>query len=261
MEKRILFALSVLVSLSLQAQNEFGVHSNTCVTYKEGNQLVGKTISDNGRSINLLTEWGDTIWIWYRHLIDVERVDDRSQLFRHGRFHFRKGSYTNLSIAFTTGLDSGPASHLHFSWGRRIREKITLGFGTGIDTYRFGIAYQRYSYLTTFAYGRVYLYNYFLKRTKPFISVKLGYGFAENTFVKWRIQEGRYRGGPMLNPSVGLHFASKGKIKVLIAFTSQIQFTTANYITREWWIPQQVLSISERNLFVRSGINLIIERW
>ena len=209
-KSRLIFFISACLSICLWPQI---THCHTDSSSKEGLRLIIKTISDNGRTLNILRSLGDTIPIWDRHLLGIESIDANKDFRQRQRYHFQEGDFLNVSLALTVAPYIGPASHVQISAGRRIRKKLSIGVGAGLDSYRSGIVYERYSYLSMFAQTRAYLYKKNLKRTKPFISAKLGYGFAENAFIRWHTQEGSHRGGLMFNPSVGLHFSPKGRPK------------------------------------------------
>ena len=243
---------------TLQAQVSKDFEVNTSLSLKDGSQLLGQLIEEDKRSVTLMLSTGDTLDIGFGYIKKYRTANERMRLFKKGKFQYKSGDYFNFSIAGTSSPWHGGASHTHVALARRFTEQSSLGFGLGLDTYSAGIAWESYSFLAAYLYGRRYLNRNRDKRTKPYVATRLGYGFAENVVDTWINQIGTYRGGLMVNPSIGLHFSSKSKLKILLGWTWQIQYSSAEYETAEWWWGGQS-QVSEQIWFMRSGINLIFE--
>ncbi len=251
-----LFVGTGLTLLKAQVSKDFDL--NTSLSLKDGSQLLGQLIEEDNHSITMMLSTGDTLDIGFGYIKRYRTANERMRLFKKGKFQYKSGDYLNLSLGITSSPWTGGASHSHLAVARRFTEQSSLGFGLGLDTYQAGIAWDSYSYLAVYLYGRRYLNKNRTKRTKPYAAARLGYGFAENVVDVWLSQVGTYKGGLMVNPSIGLHFSSRSKLKMLLGWTWQIQYTSADYRTADWWRggPRQV---SEQIWFIRSGISLIFE--
>ena len=231
---------------------------DACVVLGDGSSILGQLIHRDRHSVTLLLSIGDTLEIEYGYIKRFRGGSDRMEIHQKGNFHYKSGDYFDLSLGFAV---SGflASSHTHFRAARRLTHQKSLGFGLGLDTYEGDFTNDSYSYLSIYTYGRYYLKTSRKKRTRPFLAGALGYGFAENLVDQWTIQQGVYQGGVMAKPSIGLHFASKSKLKTMVSLTWHIQNTRAQYNTPEWWWGPTVSSVTEKIWFMRTGLSFTFE--
>ncbi len=253
--RNILFFL--LASASLLAQTARDYKITVALELFDGSQLLGQLIHDDNRSVQIRIASGDTLDIGHGYIRKIRTASDRMNMFRKGKFHFIDGDYAGIALGFSGSGEAG--THLQARYARRLTPRSSLGIGLGLDIYQGGLTFDTYSFISLYAYGRHYL-NRQVRRTKPYVSMGLGYGLVENTFNQWRIQEGNYNGGPMANPTIGLHFASKSKLKFLLGLTWMVQYNRANYSTPDWFFGlQNVSRVRESNWFIRGGLKLSVE--
>ncbi len=252
-----ILALLFPFQTALVAQIGADFELDASIELGDGSHILGQLIRKDRHSITLRLSTGDTLEIDYGYIKRFRGGDDRMLMHRKGNFHYKSGAYFNLSWGFASSR-ALPSSHTHIRVARRISYQKSLGFGVGLDTYQGDFTFDSYSYLSLYAYGRYYL-NKNKKRTRPFLSGGLGYGFAENVIDQWNLQEGVYRGGIMCKPSFGFHFGSKSKLKTLLSWSYHIQNTNAQYSTPEWWWGPTVSSVREKIWFMRTGISLTFE--
>lgn len=195
--------------------------------------------------------------IEYGYIKTVMGIDDGLEMHPQGDYHFNEGNYLDISASIATGGDE-PSSHFNIVGAKRMSNTTSFGLGIGLDTYQRESSRNNFSYISTFAFGRYYL-NKVKSRNRPFLSLGIGYGSSENIFHKRPSQEGTYGGGFVAKPTLGIHFASQKKRKILLGWAWHFQNSEAFFTNPEWWWGPTVTSVNEKIWFIRTGVSLSLE--
>jgi len=248
-------ALVLHVNSSAQLGGDFDY--DVRVILGDGSSIMGQLISHDLHSVQMKLSTGDTMEIEFGYIKTLMGLDDGLEMHPLGDYHFNQGIYLDFSASIATG-GAEASSHFNILGAKRLSNSTSFGFGIGLDTYQRDFSSSNFSYISTFAYGRYYL-NRVKSRNRPFLSLGIGYGAAENIFHKRPIQEGTYVGGFAAKPTLGIHFASKKKRKILLGWAWHFQNSEAFFTNPEWWWGPTVTSVSEKLWFIRTGISLSLE--
>ena len=256
---RYLFPLCAACLLHLHANAQIGGDFDYDVRaiLGDGSSIMGQLLSNDLHSIKMLLSTGDTMEIEYGYIKTVLGLNDGLEMHHQGDYHFNQGNYLDFSASIATG-GAEPSSHFNIIGAKRMSKTTSFGFGIGLDTYQRAQSPSNFSYISTFAYGRYYL-NRIKSRNRPFLSLGLGYGNAENIFHKRPPREGTYGGGFVAKPTFGIHFASQRKRKILLGWAWHFQNSEAFFTNPEWWWGPTVTSVSEKIWFIRTGVSLTLE--
>lgn len=175
------------------------------VYHNSGSIFVGsyQGASDNQLRLRLAT--GDTISILIEN---IERMRSDLRWSSKQRFHFTEGVYMFSSFGAGARSNAEVASQALFTLAMRIDEKTSAGLGLGIAYFDAQLASSWAFNVTSpmYVYGRRYLYG---ERRKVYAETMLGYGRGHDGGAG-NIE---HSGGLFFQPGVGVHFASKGRLK------------------------------------------------
>lgn len=220
------FKILILLTLfSLNAFLSFGQRKKTgkemtkaIVQYNDGSVFIGKIVYEGTLSMKMVLSTQDTITLNKVYIKRIRRTDKNISLYDSAKFHYTKGLF--YSLQFGGGVvDEGDSSvgQLEAIIGYRFNKKIAagLGFGTSYNsTFSFG-TWLEAAAIPVFAYGRYYPFD---QKVKPFVAGKLGWAFPDqNAF------NGDHNGGVLIQPEIGINFASRRRMRFLLSLGQQIQ--------------------------------------
>ena len=163
----------------------------------------------------------DTIQLNKLFIKRIRRTDKNISLFFGAKYHYTKGFFASLQFG---GGES--VSQAALILGYRFNKKLAAGIGFG-NSYNyssnFNIGFGTETNSTpVFAYGRYY---HFDTKVKPFIAAKVGWGFPnQNAFG------GDHEGGFLVQPEIGVNFASRRHFRFLLSIGQQFQNTRGDFL-------------------------------
>ncbi len=176
------------------------------IRLKDGSQLRGKILSESKDSLLIRLSVGDTIAISSNSLFAPKRTSKKKYVDFDGHLILKKGMYTHMYSSLLLG---STVSNSGFRRARRgftpfgltvgytFNERWSFGGGISID-------FLQDAYFPLYIESRM---NFAVKKVTPYAAVKLGYagGNLSNNFRTNNI------GGPLINPLLGLQFASESR--------------------------------------------------
>lgn len=218
--RAVLFTLALAFAGATIAQSEPNYPEKVSITYSDGSFFVGDVISRDDTHIHLRLSTLDTIKLSKQSIKKITSMDGW-KFHSKGRYHFSKGIYGYVSLGVSVGGVNEVSSMLDFLIGYRHSERLSygIGFGTAYSDASVAGLFLSHYFVPVFGYGRYYLND---AKIKPYVETRLGYGFANER--SW--QEDTHSGGMYISPGIGLHIASKGKVKWHIGIGQYIQSTS-----------------------------------
>lgn len=227
---RSIRALIVMVCLVfslttfLQAQSKKS--PDDIIHLRDGSIYKGQIIEENDEYIYMVIIEGQTISIPQR---EVKRMmNGKNYLFHNNRrFHYTKGFFWNVKLGFSVIEDEG-AEHFSFLMGYRFNKRFSVGIGLGseLGTSKVGGFDVETIFASYFAEGRYYLTN---NRQRLFTYGRLGYGSGPSETN----ESGRHGGGFQTQGGIGIHFASRKRIRFIMSFGYHTQYTNGEQFFRD----------------------------
>lgn len=237
-KKLLLLFCAVLCHLTVNAQ-QF-VPKNT-VYLKDGSFLKGTVLSENKEQLELQLADGSSLQLSKANIEKVQELDLNRLYFSAGQFIKSSGLYKVLTLGILVAEDprfeeiKTGAHLLHFAMGHQFNPYFAIGGGLGIDNYDFGLI-PFYLDLR----GQV-----LKKAISPYYALNAGYAIA----FSGDDESAEYRGGWMVNPSVGLRFATKEKVSFLFEVGYKMQKAQVSS-ERFGWIDKWTY----RRISIKAGI-------
>lgn len=206
MERSLLFVLLITFSLGVFGQTEpLANKPNTRIQLKDGSIFRGEKIDETGYHIEMIIATGDTVIFDKNNVVGITDLDfTNTILFKTNRYHKKEGIFVHVSYGLRS-YNAEVTNKGDMTFGKRLSEKMQLGFGLGI-TQSDALITQNTWVFTTFVnpyiYGRRYINQ---NNFRPFVDAKMGYGFST--------RERNHSGGVYLEPGIGIQAASRGKFK------------------------------------------------
>lgn len=211
-----LIIISIICSFDLWAQLEMPI--GTIVKYIDGSIFQGKVIKEDLSFITMKVTTGDTLQI--RKIFVKKRWETSEEvvLRDRGKFHYKHGYFASFSLG--QSLTRDPTTQLNLLFGQRLNERYSVGVGTGLhfNSNVFNSVWRNNDFIPVYLYGRRYVNH---TNSGAFVSANIGYGFPNRNSFDFE----DYGGGFYAEPGVGLHFASRSKIRYIISFSQYIQHT------------------------------------
>jgi len=192
--------------------------TSAIVQYNDGSVFIGQIIYEGALDLKMILTTKDTINLHKVHIKRIRRTDKNIALFNGAKFHYTKGLFYSLQLG---GGGSDNANNVtnqtEVIIGYRFNKKVATGIGFGASynsTISFGDWLEANS-LPVFAYGRYYPFD---KKVRPFIAGRLGWAFPNQDAFG-----GDHRGGVLIQPEIGVNFASRRRMRFLLSIGQQIQ--------------------------------------
>lgn len=209
------------------AQKNKAIAERAIVNTYDGSTFIGKIIAEDDMNMTVIVVTQDTININKGFIKRIRRSDKNISIVSGGKFHFTKGPFYSLQWG-AGGSENGDATNqFDFIVGYRFNQKIAAGLGVGshINSTFFRGIWAENTFVPVYAYGRYYPFD---KKVRPFVSGKLGWGFAdENAFGD------DHTGGVMFQPSIGLNFASRKNSRFILSLSQIIQNTKGDSFNQD----------------------------
>ena len=222
---------NILILVTLFGLAQIGISQrhieNADILYMEDGSIYLGNLIDKSLSNNFLLSTGDTI------TIDPFEIHRRKTLadvimYNRGSYHYKTG-YFGYIYGGGGGSLSGGASHFSGVFGKRITDKYSLGGGVSIDYYNETVAgfWVEHAFTTIFGYGRYYLTQ---TKARIYLDTRLGYGLKRDDFFTED-----HTNGINFQPGVGIHLASKGKLKFHLSLARSMQYVSADAIEPDFF--------------------------
>ena len=224
------FAVLLICSSAflLSAQEEI---NNYLLYLKDGSFIKGTAIKETTNILHWQLTSGDVVLIPTNSVKRIEKSNKGTLIFKNGKTVKSSGSYHVLSTgvllgkAVTEWEDTRKDIHLfHFIKGFKFNQHIAVGGGIGIDIYN-------YDFIPVFIDFRGDLLN---KPVTPYYALNVGYGFGMNLRNSRIKRNNTYKGGPMINPSIGIRFANRSKVNYILEAGYKFQYGKIEYDNRDY---------------------------
>lgn len=202
---------------------------------KDGSFLKGQILSANQFGY-LFQLFGVSEPLSLSSLI-VKKVienDDSGIYFEDGKRIPTGGMYWSykFSGAFGRSEFDGHFKGMHFqlSTGKRLSPRLSVGGGTGFD-FQAGPDWDNYTFAPVFAEAIA------LVRKKPFtpyFRLVAGYNIPLQIGQEWQGDSSKYRGGALVQPSLGFRFPTRKKAAFTMELGYKWQNTKATFVSRNW---------------------------
>lgn len=187
------------------------------ILYSDGSSFIGYTIEEDEDQILFdLYEMPDTLRLDKDLILNIFTSDDFIT-FPNGKTHPRKGIYSSAGIHYGgSALDNTIQIELI---GYKVLPTGVFGLGVAYNGSQIKEAPWNFSYdfVEIFLYSRYYITD---KRRRVFIDTKLGCAMA--LMIS---DNAPYSSGPMLQPGVGIEFASASRGRFAIHLKRNLQVT------------------------------------
>ena len=186
---------------------------------KDGSVFTGEVVESLGRAYRLVLVTKDTITLELGMVKKKLTLNDDVAMRSRGKFHYKNGYFASLNMGFSLNPNS-ESSQLNLIVGKRLNEKISLGVLMGYHnntSFTPGFWFDHYFYSLA-AYGRYYIGK---SNVGFYADMGLGYSFPTNQNVFFF--DDRHTGGPIIQPGLGFHFASRKKIRWFVGMAQNIQ--------------------------------------
>jgi len=216
--------LGLGVILGTSAQNfgfgEANLESVIVQTY-DGSIYKGYVLGRTDFEITILLPTMDTISV-HEVLIKRKKSSNDYDIFKKGRAYPKKGFYGTLFFSSNYNSEGRGSNGLNAQLVYQPSQKFGYGVSGGFQSNGLNVSgvdwdWSNYTFWQFDAYGK---YNLSRNSTRIYADMKLGYGFAGDT---WREEE--VSGGMHIEPGIGFQFASKGHIRFNVGLSQQFQYS------------------------------------
>ncbi len=216
----ILFSLFCLSTCLCFGQKRTAKKETTraIIQYSDGSVFIGQIIYEGALDMKMVLTTQDTVTLNKVYIKRIRRTDKNISLYNSAKFHYTKGVFYSLQFGGSLVNDgSNSTGQIEAIIGYRFSKKLAAGIGIGSSinsTFSFGTWIDANA-IPVFAYGRYYPID---KKVRPFVAGKLGWAFPDqNAFG------GDHQGGVLIQPEIGINFASRRRMRFLITLGQQIQ--------------------------------------
>jgi len=193
----------------------------TIIFYQDGSLFIGEIVEESSQEIQLVISTLDTISVNKNFIRRIKRAPEDIIVHSNGKYHFTKGVFAGLEHGY--GLSGNYTVQLDMILGMHLNEKYAVGMGMGYHLYdsffitpNNNAAWISNPTFPLYAYGR---YTPWKKRWRPYADIKLGYGSAVQ---RWWDNNNR-QGGLLVQPGIGIKFASRNNFRFKISLSQAIQ--------------------------------------
>jgi len=189
------------------------------IYYDDGSIYIGEIIQNKNSKILIVNIYGDTLELSANHVKRIRYGGD-IKLSKNRKFHFNKGKYVDFVIG-NDGNSQSNGGFLNFGVRHRYTSRLDLGLGLGFlgdnRTFRLSGATTQWvwmnnGFLPLYATGQYYLSDW---NARPYVRQDIGHSIGLNSV--WNNID-RLRGGLYSRSSIGIHFASRKKLKYFFEF-------------------------------------------
>lgn len=183
-----------------------------------GSYMIGNTVLEKKDHILfVLHDKKDTVMLEKKLIAKWVNPKDHF-MFGSGRYHKKKGWFS--SIVYTFGGSNFDASgQLGLMYGKLLKPRLGVGLGLGVSySTANNIASSRITFGELSLYGKYFLSD---DRRRLFVMAKVGAALALNSSNTLS-----YTSGPLLQPGIGIEFASSKRFRWSILISQLLQSTT-----------------------------------
>ena len=235
--------ISLSVSHAQKKQMSDFEPNRVIVQYEDGSVFVGQLIHEGILDMQLRILTDDTITINKVNIKRIKRGDEDIALFDDAKFHYTKGVFYSLQLGGNSEGFDNETRQLDLTVGYRFNKKWAAGVGVGTNENK-SFDFNTFIDATStplFAYGRFYPFD---TKVRPFIAGRIGWSFGnEDSFGE------DHQGGALIQPEIGINFASRRKLRFMLIFSQQFQH-----------IKGEVFTIDQFNNLIRSRFNIWFNR-
>ena len=211
------FLLFVFGSLSSTAQKIQVKNQGAIIQTFDGSVFIGSIVQETNTKLHFTILTGDTITLNKGLIRKIRKTSENILMHSRAKFHYTKGVFVNIQSGF--GLDDNGSGQIDMTLGYRLNKRYSVGLGIGLSYYStiFGGRWIETNSIPLFSYGRYYPLD---SKVRPYVDLRLGWGFPNrNAFGS------DHNGGVLMQPGIGIHFASKKNLRFLLSLSQVLQHT------------------------------------
>lgn len=196
------------------------------ISYDDGSLFIGNIVKSNQEETVVVVETGDSIHLDNKRIRRLKVIKDNVVLKQRGKYFYKKGIFASFNMGSSFTEDG--SGQIDLLIGYRLDERTAFGLGTGLhlNTKNTNSLWIQNDFTAVYAYGRRYFGG---GNVAPFIFGNFGYGFPiHGEFFD------NHSGGVYAQPGVGLHFASRKKIRFITSLSGYIQHTKGSQNNRDF---------------------------
>lgn len=213
----IFHSILLLILFSNDALSQKNKDGRDLIFLKDGSIYIGQTLEETKDYYDFVLTTNDTIQVLKALALNRENYMYYSKF----KYHKTRGFFWSVSLALNADFNADrPASHLEILLGHRFNKRWSMAGGTGFEFNRTEIA----GFQIDTQFSSYFLYNrfYFNDHKKRFFAFnRIGFATAAETeeFVA------EHTGGFMMQNGIGIHFASRKKMKFVLSLCHYMQET------------------------------------
>ena len=187
----------------------------------DGSMIKGQVVEDHIVDIvKIKIIDGTELSIPLKTVRTIIKLNENIELLKNGKYVQTKGLYKQISLGTLTAWEDDEkefivwgASLFQMAIGYQFNQFVAVGGGFGMD------AYDK-EYFPVFADFRGYILN---SRISLYYVFQAGYGISTDIFNSFSSNIS-FKGGPMIQPSLGLRFASLNNTKFIVEAGYKFQY-------------------------------------
>jgi len=201
-------------------------YPNHVIHFNDGSIIHGFMTELDEDYIELRVLRGTTMKIARKDINKIEPNRPNDFFFESGLSFTKTGNLSVLSIssAYSNTL---PSFNVRYENLQFFRPQWAAGLGTGFD-FHAGESFN-FSFFPVYAQIRNYPFN---RRLSPFYALDVGWSFPAP--ILNNIENGYFSSGMMIQPALGIRFASPRKATFMLKMGYLVQFTVAEYQDYDW---------------------------
>ena len=224
--RKYLIIICFLLGLQMNWAQK-GLNSHSIIHHRNGSVYIGKVLGSNESLIQMQLLDGNTVdipWGAVTKYLPAGKI----LLFDDGKYHVTHGKLSNIGFGFNIGDffegdDALVSTHIPYIFGFQLSPKVALGAGIAFEFNEARISGFKIDtqFIPLFAYGRYYLSE---TKKRPFAYARIGYGFKadDDQFAN------DHSGGIQFQGGMGLQFASRKKMKMVLSLGYHLQKTNGS---------------------------------
>ena len=192
-------------------------NAQAIVQYNDGSVFIGRIVEEGPLTLKLVVSTNDTLNLNKAYIKRLKRSDKNISLYSGAKYHYTKGVFYSLNFGGKISDGDDETIQIDLTVGYRFNKKLSagVGFGASFNSVNFASTWIEAESLPVFAYARFYPLE---KKVRPFVAGRLGWSFPNTEAFG-----GFHEGGILIQPEVGINFASRKKIRFLITLSQQLQ--------------------------------------
>jgi len=190
------------------------------ISLTDGSVIIGEVIEDTNAYLLVEIIGGEQIKLYHKYIRKISKSKSNHYFLDNGRSFKDKGFFFSYFAGNSFNTNGAGASHRGI-FGKYYKHKWAFGLGSGIDLHSAPGGEASYVMVPLYLHARGYPFD---KRVSPYYALNIGYGFPLQSL------NGTTKGGYMINPMLGLRFASRRKSSFSMEMGLIVQEAKGDYV-------------------------------